>query len=90
MSALVDPTPIETLASVIALVAFLTLLVACVIGLSLRAMAYARKQNAGKVNAEVDARIVVAQNVHMHGDPTAPTAEYGAVRATKQVFDRRR
>lgn len=87
---MVDPTPFETLSALVGLLAFLFVLIACIVGLSVRALRLARRFQTPNSNATIDARILVAENIHVHGDPTAPTAEYGATRNAHQSLLRRR
>lgn len=89
-SRLIDPTPIETILAALGFAAFIAFVIACIVGLSVRAMRWAAKMNVGKLNAEIDAKIVVAENLNVSGDPTAPFSPYAAVNEAREARERRR
>jgi cytidylate kinase len=85
---MVEPTIAETLAAAFAFVIFAVIIVLIVAGISLRVQRAMRREQ--KMNAEIDARILMAEHLHVHPDPTAPDAEYGAVNEARELLQRRR
>lgn len=87
---MIDPTPFQIVLGTLSFIVFIGFVIACVIGLSIRAARLAAKMNAGKLNAEIDARILMAEHVHMNQDPTAPFSPYAAVNEAREARERRR
>lgn len=76
--------------AILGFLAFIGFVIACIVGLSIRAMRLAAKLNAGNLNAEIDAKIVVAESVNVRGDPTVPFSPYAAVNEAREARERRR
>ena len=85
---MVEPTLIETLVAAFAVVVFGFVIFALIAGISLRVVRAARRLQS--LNAERDVQILMAENLHLHRDPTAPDAEYGAVNEAREMIGRRR
>ncbi len=84
---MVEPTLTETLGAVLGLVVILAALVAIVIGVSVRAMRIGRRMTTPPtLNAEIDARILMTDNLHVHADPAHPASEYGAVNEARELL----
>lgn len=76
---MVDPTLTQRLVALAFVIVFLAFVVCCIVGISIRARRFAAKLNAGNSNAAIDAKILVAENVHVTNDPTIPFTPYAAV-----------
>lgn len=87
---MIDPTPFQIVLGTLSFIVFIGFVIACVIGLSIRAARLAAKMNAGKLNAEVDARVLVMEDRSVRGDPTMPFSSYAAVNEAHEAIKRRR
>lgn len=84
---MVEPTATETLVAVVALVVFVILALIAVGAMVTGVRGALRRDR--NVNAEIDARILMAEYLHVHRDPTAPDGEYGAVNEARELLQRR-
>ena len=88
---MVDPTLSETLFSAFGVIVMMVVAIVIFAGISVRLMGWGKRvANAGNSNAEMNAQILMAENLHLHHDPTAPVAEYGAVNEAREMLQRRR
>ena len=87
---MVEPTHFEQLAAWIGLIGIVLAFVLIVIGISVRALRVARRMTTPPtLNAEIDAKVLMADNLHLHQD--APSdAEFGATNAARQYMKGRR
>jgi hypothetical protein len=88
---MVDPTLSETLAAWLGLIVIVATFILIIIGISVRAMRIGRRLTTPPtLNAEIDARILMTDNLHVHGDPSYPVQEYAAVNETRELLKKRR
>lgn len=87
---MVDPTLSESLLAWLGLIVILTTFALIVIGISVRAMKLGRRlMEPPKLNAEIDAKILMADNLHMHNSDAFPVQEFAAVNEARERMKRR-
>lgn len=84
---MVDPTPIETIVALVTFSAIVIVFLSLVFGL-LNAVGRLTNRMTNS-SADVDVRVLMAEEMHLHRDPTAPTAEYGAVNEAREHLRKR-